>query len=79
MIVLKQGDVYLDKDHQLVMVAQSWPAGAWHLVCFVSKEVLLFTHSLSTTQQIFDHLESAKFILNMVEPMQKILAEVRDG
>ena len=81
MIDLKTGDVYYDKDKQLVVVVQDYSTKEMFLVSFHSTttEFLSFSSTLGKTKAVIDHLSmNSTFLFNLYTPFNSLLKQVKE-
>lgn len=77
MSTIMEGDVYLDKHKELVIVGRRY-GGDLFLLCYTRKDktFLHFANTLATDTAVEDHLRSARFLFNLAEPLNGILDEI---
>jgi phosphoribosyl 1,2-cyclic phosphodiesterase len=82
MVDLKLGDVYLDRDKQLVIVCMDYTTKNMYLVSFHTNtnEFLSFSSTLGNSRAIISHLAvKSKFIFNLAGPFKELLKQVTDN
>ena len=82
MIDLKTGDVYYDKDKQLVVVVQDYSTKEMFLVSFHSTttEFLSFSSTLGRTKDVTAHLSTDSiFLFNLYAPFNSLLKQVKEN